>query len=748
MKNVYLVVTIFVTNIIIAQTKIPPTFEYFNVGQSFTSIAVEKDPLGQVWAGTVKKGLFNKSTSGTSFNLFTVPNLELYTIKTIATDYSGNVWVGHNGLLGGPATGGGIELISKLEAPKHLYPRRDNCFYKGVQVQENDGYASRNVKSITVNHNNTVWVAQGNYDVAGSSSYIVTPGTLSFKKAGSSVFLSKSQYSDINNPNPDLPYPAYTCSPPIGKTAGTRVCNSISTDSTKVWMAVSPYETVSNESLPARILEYNLDGVFNKSYAFSEIGFTPGAVLNGVYTNNKLGAWVTSNFAGKGFSVLKNGQWYHMDSSNFPNIIPASAIFNNNAIWGNQYGNVFMGTDKGLIVYDGRGAVNDEKSYTLYNQARHGLISENILGGASELIVDDSPEELNYKLTQWIATDNGIIKANIGAVPTDLNPSLPEPSKNSDVKLVEEEFKTRAGKNDPTYHEYFLETEICDTKKKYGIPCTQEQVYKYVAKNVKYQAVHPYVFNRDIIFPGLLASLNNSDLNQIYQIVNEQKDSIEYVSKIFNIAALRGNLKFGADAIRRYSPRLFIINSASEIANNLFVKSTDELYKTQIRANLKNCVTNTRYKLYNSENSINMRRVFKEVVNTEHYAPIILPFPPIFTPFKVKVPKACNPSDFLESDEYDPITLWIDDKNFSMTNYTNKGHFLHPGYVKRKIIIKDDGKIYVTTEGKGYHFCNTPDGDVLSGLMSEAAKGINVIVGSIMFKNIDINLKNAFTNEK
>jgi hypothetical protein len=73
-KKQYLILILFATNIVNSQTTpLNPVFEYFNVGQSFTSIAVEKDSLklGQVWAGTAKKGLFNKSSaSGTGVATF------------------------------------------------------------------------------------------------------------------------------------------------------------------------------------------------------------------------------------------------------------------------------------------------------------------------------------------------------------------------------------------------------------------------------------------------------------------------------------------------------------------------------------------------------------------------------------------------------------------------------------------------------------------------------------------------------
>jgi hypothetical protein len=733
-KKQYLILILFATNIVNSQTTpLNPVFEYFNVGQSFTSIAVEKDSLklGQVWAGTAKKGLFNKSSaSGTSFNLFTVPNLDRYTVQTLATDYSGNLWVGHNGLGLGSASGGGIELISKLEAPKHLYARRDNCYFKGSQVIVNDGYASRNIKSITVDKKGTVWVAQGYCDVYVSgidpvfdpSQYIITPGTLSFKKAGSSVFLSKSQYSDIKNPNPDLPYPAYTCNPPIDKTAGTRTCSAVSSDKSSVWMSVYPYNADNGEYLPARLVVYDLNGVSTDGFTISQALFPDGSgVINAICANDNLGTWVTSSIANKGFSVRKGTQWYHIDATNFPNIIPAGARFNNNALWKNEYGNVFMGTDKGLIVYDGRGAVNDEKSYTLYNQARHGLISDNILGGDSELIVNYSPEELDFKLCQWIATDNGIIKANIGAIPTYVK------DLNENAKRVEAEMDRRKAipGGDKSYHEYTIVTEICDKTKVYDannacIPCTQELVYKTMKQHSEFQIASPLVMTQDAIPTPFIMTLTDQGFKDIEATVNEQTKHIEYASDIFRSSSLYVQLAYNAFI---NGPYLHLTNTGEQIVlgianqNSLnkdaLNKLQNEFNGTGMTGNKIECKNDKIYHLYNSPAFIRGRGIFK--ANSKYKS---------------------NCDYELESTLYDPITMFVYDKTYTIVNYTLQGHGLDPGKVQR-VIVEIDNKIYVVTLGVGYNFCSQSQ-------LGNLSKRVNLSEGCMIFKNADIELKKFF----
>ena len=78
----------------------------------------------------------------------------------------------------------------------------------------------------------------------------------------------------------------------------------------------------------------------------------------------------------------------------------------------------------------------------------------------------------------------------------------------------------------------------------------------------------------------------------------------------------------------------------------------------------------------------------------------------------------------------------------SITNYTLPGHFLYPGKVFRTV-VEECGQVKVITYGSGLSSCGPGGGLLLPspGLMN--ANG-NTIVGSILFKNIDLRLKQAF----
>jgi hypothetical protein len=747
MKKTYLTIAIFVSNIVFSQITVKPVFEYYNQGQAFTSIAVDKDSLNPgVWAGTSKKGLFrktsNKDSSGFSLLSLGTGAFELSTlnIQSIATDQSGNLWVGHNGLGALNAQYGGIEKVN-ISSSTHLFVMNDDCYSRGPRMRENDGYASRNANAITVDKNNTVWVAHGFTQQSNTidvdpvtgeiTGFIIVPGSLSFKKANQSIFTTKSRYSqnftNPINPDNDFPYPPFTCDP-VNSSSNTRNCRAISTDSTSVWMAVDRYTNAGNQ-----IIAFDLDGNFKTRQPRTSMGFTQSNTIgsiNGVCANDKLGVWVTTNLVDNGFSVYYKGVWINMNSGKFPNIVKAGMKFNNSAIWKNEYGNVFMGTTKGLIEYNGRGPADQESSYTLYNQEIHGLISDNILGGASELIVNDSEEELDYKLNQWIATDNGIIKANIGSVPTDdefkTNLKGNKTSKsvnvlNENLKRVEAEMDRRKALGlgvDKTYHEYTIFTELCDMAKKYNITCTQAEIFKLMQQNPKFQVASPITMSQDISSASLVRTFSEQDLKDINKTINEQTNNIlshDYIysnssdSVKFKVLEYYANSNSPMGSIG-ILPEL-IQSLPGAISSNIYDK--DKLNAQQTDENPKECMNDKEYRLYNSPPYIYGRAsTFKNILFTS----------------------SCDYD--LRSIKYDPVTVFVYDATFTIINYTMPGHALFPGKVTRSI-VNEGNKIYVVTIGSGYHFCN-------DSYLGETSRRINLIEGPIIFKNVDINFKKEF----
>lgn len=425
-----------ITNLSFAQSNTDEDFGFtiYNEGQAFTAITVDQD--NNVWAGTDKKGVFYLNQEQTNSSFVTTTELGTVKIESMASDNLGNVWVGHSGINYYNGAGGLDRISISNQVSQHYSPDRDA---QGFAFFERDGIATLYVKDVTVDHNGTVWLAQWRHQLTSGATYILTPGTISYKYVENEKFTSLSTWNDRVNgqQSPELPYPAYTYNPTPSQTPQARNCNVISSDSSQVWVGVFPYTTKdSEEYLPTRVLAYDLSGLFLKQYMLSDVGFPEGSgVFNGIYRNNSKGTWVTASVPDKGFSVFKDGIWKRMNPEvdSIKRILPPNTRFNDHAIWGNEYGNVFMGTNNGLLVYDGKGPVDYISSYTLYSKSKviddlykpymivdENMTSNNIIAGCSE----------NENGDQWIATDNGIMKGVFGGVKNPLSDVwiVPSPS--------------------------------------------------------------------------------------------------------------------------------------------------------------------------------------------------------------------------------------------------------------------------------------------------------------------------------
>ena len=740
-------VGLFMAHLVYSQTvNNQPIFETFQTGQVFTSITT--DGNNNVWAGTTSQGLFfmdqtQQAPTFSAQSLGTNPVIGSTRITSMAKDQSGNIWIAHEGI----NTTGGVGGIEKVNvttlAVQHFGP---GINARGFTVYtEGDGIPTRRVQQIVVDPNNKVWTAHRYHDVTSSPDYIVTPGSISSRMADASgPFENYSTWNDWQNRATTgimlegLPYPAYTYNPPVSVSPDSRTVNAIFVDSEFIYISVYGYNDsngVFNSSgnvvpttyLKPRLIKYTNSAVpeFVSEVTTQQAGFsTSGGIFNGVYATEK-GVWTTTPLVGNGFSVLKDGVWTNLNSTNFSNIIPAGARFNTRAIWSNQYGNVFFGTDKGLIVYDGRGSVTEEKSYTLYNQERHGLLSNNILAGTSETIVDDSEEELDYKLNQWIATDNGIIKANIGSVPTDdeyaTDVVARRTSQNVNARRVLDEMETRSNVpgGDPSYHEYTIITEICDKARTYDannvcVPCTQEHVYRTMQEYSKFQIASPLVMSQDAMPNGFLLDLNEQDFIDINNTVNTKTEHIENASDIFATSSQSVQDKFN-NSNSNWIPDLTQIPSSAMLLYDKNALNTEQneynrdMGETVDKIECKNDKT---YRLYNSPSFIGGRIIFKP--DTYFFC-----------------------SSPLESIKYDPITMFVYDKTYTIINFTQQGHALDPGMVARSV-VEVDNKIYVVTSGTGYHFCQ---GNVIGNLYADLSRRLNLVEGCIIFKNADIALK-------
>lgn len=388
-----------------ARDKVLGTFTSFNLGQAFTCIAV--DAQNNVWAGTNKQGLYklaqNEGLPIGAFNnssVFTNP-LQYNVIQGLAADSLGNLWVGHSGNGGSTAAGGGLEQVnSETETiVKHYSPDRNA---KGLSFFERDGLATYNVKSVIVDRNNTVWTAHKYHGSTGSP-FVVTPGAMSMKVASATKFVTFGAFEQRSS-YPEWIYPAYTSNIPTTASPQLRNCNTIACNDKEVWVGVFAYIAEDLTYKADHIKIYNLSGAYQGSINYDTIGAPANAgIFNGIHLTTDGGAWVTMN-SGTGFAVRSKGVWKMIKPGDLSGKFPAGAIINDNAIWGDTRGKVFIGTNKGLLAYNGKGSVDSASSYILYRTERYAnMISNNITGGCSE-----------KDTVQWITTDKGIMRLTVG----------------------------------------------------------------------------------------------------------------------------------------------------------------------------------------------------------------------------------------------------------------------------------------------------------------------------------------------
>lgn len=668
-------------------------------GTAFTCIAV--DQRGNVWAGTNKLGLFYLDNSVKDPAFVQVPataiDFSKLIIQSLAADSLENLWVGHAGYGGGSSAGGGIEKldIRSLTSAIHFSPDRNaQCMPSFFQ---RNGLATLNVSSIVVDRYNTVWATQKSHSLVSNSEFILTPGTLSSKRANSDLFVSKSTWESVLNgeESPELPYPAYTCKIPISRSPGTRRCESVGCSNTEVWMSVFPYEHAIERSLPgsvvateylqARILRYDLNGDFLGQYTFEDIGATTGGIFNAIYLTTNSNAWVGLT-GGKGVGVRIKGCWYLLNSTTLSGIFVAGTEVNVNAIWGNNQGQVFIGTNKGLIVYNGVGKIDDETSYTALAVGGESnlIVSNNVTGGCSQ---NDT--------VQWVATDLGINRI-VSGNKFSIDPNYTY-CKNPAIDVIEEQVKSEQ-KNHLDWHSYQVETEVCNSSGPNKNNCNAQYVYNMMKADASLTAPTPidFPFDLDPLNVGFL-KLTADQLDDFAQRIAAQK------APILSVVFLYVNTLESLDQNTKKIP-----------FGNLLNNNKDYL-ALQKSANAFGVVPCGLYKLYNNSSLIIGRTKYNKYIDNT----------------------ICG--NQLESLEYDPVWIYPDDKNLVITNYTAPGHFLSPGKIERRV-IEECGTVKIITKGTGRQYC----GDNLMGKIAGIG---NVLTGTIVFKNIDLRLKAAFSNQ-
>jgi Zn-dependent metalloprotease len=331
---------------------------------SFSSVAVSKN--GYVWAGTNFNGLY--MFDGTNWSVRN--EINNVRINSIQADRSGGVWVAQSGVQTNvaQAIGGGVNYFPTPTDPMKFYTnsltsqtpsRNGRCIYIDTFLL-NDGTNPR------------VWVAMGTFQRTAdliSQSGMLAQGLYNTYRE----FQPVSMGIDVNNK--------------------TRSCLSVGGKKGEVWTFVQANAGIN------QLLQY--DAVTQTLIGFYDATNTP-TIPSGFYVRS-----IYFDAKGRGWFGLATGNllvydeykvWHHINTSSF---MPAGSSCNFNSIAGDKWGDVYIGTNVGMLMFDhdiGQNELIDDLGlYHFYNEY-NGFPSSNI-----NAIAYDT---LRYKL--WLATDKGI----------------------------------------------------------------------------------------------------------------------------------------------------------------------------------------------------------------------------------------------------------------------------------------------------------------------------------------------------
>ncbi|MFT3679686.1 MAG: M4 family metallopeptidase [Ferruginibacter sp.] len=333
---------------------------------NFTSIAVGKD--GYVFAGTNYSGIYKYD--GVNWEkLSELPDVKINDIKP---DKAGDIWVAQSGRSG--TQSGGSSIAGGVNYFKYPYTAASSFYTVGAQTQ----IPSRNARCIFVDTTRTndganpkVWVAMTSFITSSNSS----SGML-----GQGLYSTYKQFLPISQG--------------INIASGTVGCLTVGGNSSEIWTFVQANNGIN------QLLSY--DAGTNQLITTYDHNSHPdlpsGFVARAIYGDNKKRIWV--GLATGGVMVFDENKKWH--AVNYPELFPSGAEVLFNSIGGDQFGDVYIGTNKGIVFFDhGIGQtdrLDNPEYYKLFTKA-NGLMSNTI----NAIAYDTS----RYKF--WVATDSGVI---------------------------------------------------------------------------------------------------------------------------------------------------------------------------------------------------------------------------------------------------------------------------------------------------------------------------------------------------
>lgn len=332
---------------------------------NFTSIASVGNTI---LAGTNYSGLYKYD----GIKWEKLPELTDVRFNDIKADENGDFWIAQSGRLG--QTGGGSSIAGGVNFLPNPYTGPTTLYTVGAQQQ----LPSRNARSIYIDQgrvnegvNTRLWVAT----LAYFSSSVSVSG-----KLGLGLFTSGNSFKTISEG--------------INVSSGTVGCLTVGGSKFHIWTFVQANNGIN------QLLQYNAaTSALLKTYDHnSEPALPSGFVARAIYGDRRGRMWF--GLANGGVMVLDESKSWHQ--INFSDIFPAGTAVNYNAITGDPYGDIYIGTTSGIVFFDANkgepARLTDPAAYRRYTKA-NGLPSSNI----NAIYYSD------YNFKVYVATDSGIV---------------------------------------------------------------------------------------------------------------------------------------------------------------------------------------------------------------------------------------------------------------------------------------------------------------------------------------------------
>lgn len=379
--------------------------EKFLTDTIFSAISVADN--GDVYAGTTSTGVVRfdkkdgqwKTWNGVLASLVKLNIRQMFTVND-------SVWIGTSGYAHNLGVNAGIN--KNVLGGVHVMTNKNKhkkTYYMGASVSGigvKNGPPTRNVTGICIDQYGTPWVAADYHDsstyVGNNARYYFSPGSV----AKFNWELNNFQLlADDGMPNPTgiligSPNLNRENNYSFGKRKG---CLSIASVNGEIWAGCNGYEESAGNINYAGIVRYDTDGNYLGKYDQNNTGIPFGLLNNStgpwaIYQDLKGRVWIALPEY-RGLAVLNtNNQWTYIGLPAILNGEQARA----NAITGDDNGNIFFGTNAGLLIYDGQGDFTDAGSYELWTMA-NGLSSNYIAGVA-----------VGKDNVIWLATNSGVNK--------------------------------------------------------------------------------------------------------------------------------------------------------------------------------------------------------------------------------------------------------------------------------------------------------------------------------------------------